>query len=69
MTKETIRDVCQQLKKPDGGQKISARALDGAIIDFDIQTGTTFDTDDPEMEHILYVLCLILLLDYSPANK
>lgn len=42
----------QQLKNP--GQKVSVKSLDGNIVDFGIETGSVLETNEPELEFIVY---------------
>lgn len=50
-TKEAIRDVYQQLKKPRKDQKISVKGLDGVFVDFEMQNGHTSPGPDPKEEY------------------
>lgn len=41
-SKETICDISQQLANPEN-QKVSIKALDGVVVDFDIETGKSYN--------------------------
>ncbi|KAI9770346.1 MAG: hypothetical protein M1839_003223 [Geoglossum umbratile] len=52
-TKETIRDLCQQLEKfSKKGEKVSVRGLDGVAVDFEVENGCTIDFWD-DLEYIM----------------
>ena len=53
-TKEALRDVYQQLKQAtEYGQKVSVRALDGAVVDFKILTGYIQPRHTPDIEYVM----------------
>ena len=54
-TKRAHKHVYQQLKGADEKRKeITVLALDGEMVDFEIQTGTVLEEDDTELESVLY---------------
>jgi len=56
-TKESLREVCQQLEKcPERGQKISIKGVNGTMVDFEIETGRILGAADSDSESVLFVL-------------
>ena len=53
-TKNWFADLCQQFEKNDSkGQKIWLKALDGSMVDFDVETGNTHPAWDERLEFIM----------------
>ena len=57
-TKEAIRDLDQQLEKShERGQKVSVRGMDGAKMEFQLETGRTLPTQEgSDSEEFLCVI-------------
>lgn len=63
-TKETLREVDQQLEMALGvGQKILVKALNGATVDFEIESGLTLPAGEPDFEMVLCVHSLLIMVE------
>jgi hypothetical protein len=53
-TKAAIRDVYQQLKAAGPERRmISVTGVDGRVVKCRVEVGTSYDSDDPDIEHVL----------------
>lgn len=54
-TKDTLQDIFRQLKKSSKkGEKVSVKSLNGAMVDFELETGLIREANEPELEFIVY---------------
>lgn len=53
-TKESIGDLGKQLRcHLRRGDKVSVKGLDGATVDFEIETGLTSEASEPHLEYVM----------------
>lgn len=52
-TRVALQDLLQQLEAFEKGQTISVRALNGNLVDFNIESGRTHPTSEPHLEFVL----------------